>query len=248
MRKQLFTNKINLITTSKSSKESCRLGSSIQMDPGYSNVQVSDKNPVHSTPVFSSQSRQSIMVKNLKHGVDYKTKQYEHLSSINDYLNDIICMGNSRRDSNSSSWVIYMQAIASMSEANFLNFPLFGYGTEPPIRVHLVLKGTAQIFEFNVSKLLNRPHFKSLVHSGTGMAIPSSKLLHECLKETLDEQLDVSFERMEAKKIIEELELLTRNKSKLLSNQSAGKLGKYSIFEKVYQHLFSHIFQKLKSA
>lgn len=248
MRKQLSTKEINLITTSKSSKEICRLMSSNQMVSGCSNVQVSDTSPVHSRPALSSQSRQSIMVKNLKHGVDYKTKQYQHLSSINDYLNDIIFMGNSRRDSNSSSWVIYMQAIASMSEANFLNFPLFGYGTEPPIRVHLVLKGNTQNFEFNVSKLLNRPHFKSLVHSGTGMTIPSSKLLHECLKETLDEQLDVSFERREAKKIIGELELLTRNKAKLLSNKSTEKLGKHSIFEKVYQHLFSHIFQKLKSA
>tara|TARA_B110000008_G_scaffold154307_1_gene155329 strand:- start:1158 stop:1724 length:567 start_codon:yes stop_codon:yes gene_type:complete len=188
------------------------------------------------------------MVKNLKLGIDYKTKQYDHLSSINDYLNNIIRMSNSRKDSYSSSWVIYLQSIASISEATHLNFPLFGHGTEPPIRVHLILKGTAQTFEFHVSKLLNRPHFKSFVYSGASAGVPSCKILYNCLKETMDEQLKISFERSKAESILEELEVLTINKAKLLSNKPREKIGNNSILEKLYLHISSHIFQKLRRA
>jgi hypothetical protein len=64
----------------------------------------------------------------------------------------------------------------------------------------------------------------------------------------MDEQLKISFERSKAESILKELEVLAINKAKLLSYKSTEKLRKYSIFEKVYQHLSNHIFQKLKSA
>lgn len=218
------------------------------LDSGGSGVQIECQNQTSPMPPYSSQSRQTVMVKNLKLGIDYKTKQYDHLSSINDYLNNIIRMSNSRKDSYSSSWVIYLQSIASISEATHLNFPLFGHGTEPPIRIHLILKGTAQSFEFHVSKLLNRPHFKSFVYSGASAGVPSCKILYNCLKETMDEQLKISFERSKAESILEELEVLTINKAKLLSNKPREKIGNNSILEKLYLHISSHIFQKLRRA
>lgn len=218
------------------------------LDSGGSGVQIECQNQTSPMPPYSSQSRQTVMVKNLKLGIDYKTKQYDHLSSINDYLNNIIRMSNSRKDSYSSSWVIYLQSIASISEATHLNFPLFGHGTEPPIRVHLILKGTAQTFEFHVSKLLNRPHFKSFVYSGASAGVPSCKILYNCLKETMDEQLKISFERSKAESILEELEVLTINKAKLLSNKPREKIGNNSILEKLYLHISSQIFQKLRNA
>lgn len=248
MRKHLFNNNINIITSSKSTTSSCRSGMNHNLDLGDSGVQVVGQSQTSSMPPYSSISRQTVMVKNLKLGIDYKTKQYDHLSSINDYLNDIIGLSNSSRGSCSGSWVLYLQSIASVSEATYFNLPLFGHGVEPPIRVHLVLKGTPRTFEFHVSELLNRPHFKSFVYSGVGVGAPSCKLLHDCLKETMDEQLKISFERSKAESILKELEVLAINKAKLLSNKSTEKLRKYSIFEKVYQHLSNHIFQKLKSA
>ena len=248
MRKYLFNNKINIITSSKSTTSSCRDGVNHILDSGDSGVQTVGQCQISSMPPYSSKSRQTVMVKNLKLGIDYKTKQYNHLSSINDYLNDIIRLNISSRDSYSSSWVIYLQSIATVSEATYLNFPLFGNGTEPPIRVHLVLKGTPRTFEFHISELLNRPHFKSFVYSGVGVGAPSCKLLHDCLKETMDEQLKILFERSKAESILKELEVLTINKAKLLSNKPGEKTGNNSLLEKLYFHISSQIFQKLRNA
>ena len=248
MRKHLFNNNINIITSSKSTTSSFRSGVNHNLDLGDSGVQTVGQNQTASMPPYSSISRQTVMVKNLKLGIDYKTKQYDHLSSINDYLNDIIRLSNSSRDSNTSSWIIYLQSIATISEATYFNLPLFGHGTEPPIRVHLVLKGTPRTFEFHVSELLNRPHFKSFVHSGVGVGAPSCKLLHDCLKESMDEQIKISFERSKAESILKELEVLTINKAKLLSDKPREKTGNNSLLEKLYFHISSQIFQKLRNA
>ncbi|MBT3666000.1 MAG: hypothetical protein HN548_00855 [Opitutae bacterium] len=249
MRNLLFTKNLNIITSSKATPTSCRVGSSGQSNLGTSIVQVGDQNQIpHPMLPYSSQSRQSVMISNLKLGIEYKSKQYDNLSSINDYLNEIISISNPRRDSNSSTWLIYLQSIASVSGERHLNFPLFGHGVEPPVRVHLVLDGRPQIFEFHVSELLNRTHFKSLMYSGAGTGPPLNELLHDCLSEVMDELLKVSTERSNAELTLDKLEILSINKAKLLMSRPRKTHRNHTIFEKLFQLLSSQIFQKLRSA
>lgn len=197
---------------------------------------------------FSSRSRQSIMIDNLKTGIEYKTKQYDNLSRINHYLNDIFKISRSSENNQTNAWKIYLQSIASLSEEKYLNLPLFSGGTELPIRVHLILSGIPQTFEFSVCSLLNRVHIKSLMYSGPGTGPPTVALLNSCLTEVMDELLLVSTERTRAKSTLEQLQILSITRSKLILKEDTGTKSKISLLERIYFILSGLFKQKLTNA
>ena len=71
----------------------------------------------------------------------------------------------------------------------FSNFPLFGDGTEPPIRVHLIQDGVTLTHEFPIAQLLNCLSFKSLLHSGNSLQPPSENLLNSSAQEVMQQML-----------------------------------------------------------
>ena len=139
--------------------------------------------------LFSSRSRQTVMINNLEQGISYANKQYENLVRINSYIRQIItsCMNN--RILVENGWSIYLDSIVVLTEERFTNFPLFGNGTEPPIRVHLIRDGVRFINEFPVNPLLSELHFQSLLHSGSQINPPPEKLLNSCTQDVIQQML-----------------------------------------------------------
>ena len=86
---------------------------------------------------------------------------------------------------------LYLQTILRLSEEKLFNHPLFGSGVEPPIRIHLILRGQRFTQEVSVNPLLNKPGFCALVHSGRGSSPPSVTHFDTCETEFLNALLQV---------------------------------------------------------
>ncbi len=139
--------------------------------------------------LFSSNSRQTVMRKNLQEGLIYVNKQYNNLIEINNHIRSIVSSHYNSRLNSENVWSIYLDSIVVLSEERFSNFSLFGNGSEPPIRIHLIQDGVRSIHEIPVNHLLNCLHFQSLLHSGTQLDPPPEKLLHYCVQEVVQQML-----------------------------------------------------------
>jgi hypothetical protein len=156
------------------------------------------------------------MISNLELGLEYTNKQYDTLVKINDYINQIISIYYKGRLNFDNGWSIYLEAIAGLSEGRFSNFPLFGDGTEPPIRVHLIQDGVALTHEFPIAQLLNCLSFKSLLHSGNLLHPPSEDLLNSSTREVMQQMLITDRGAVKTGKILEKLKEKTASKKTII--------------------------------
>lgn len=166
--------------------------------------------------LFSSSSRQTVMIRNLQNGLSYVNKQYNNLIEINNHIRSIVSSNYKSRLNSENVWSIYLDSIVVLSEERFTNFSLFGNGSEPPIRIHLIQDGVRFIHKIPVNQLLNCLHFQSLLHSGTQLDPPSENLLHSCIQEVVQQMLLTD---REIKKVSDILNVFNSNsvsKDKLL--------------------------------
>ena len=141
------------------------------------------------TRLFSSSSRQTVMINNLEQGISYARKQYGNLVGINNHILQIVSTCMKDRVHIENGWSIFLDSIVVLTEERFSNFPLFGNGTESPIRVHLIREGLRFIHEFPVNSLLSELHFQSLLHSGSEINPPPKKLLDSCTQEIIQQMV-----------------------------------------------------------
>ena len=203
---------------------------------------------VKSEGVLSSRSRQSTMISNLELGLEYTNKQYDTLVKINDYINQIISIYYKGRLNFDNGRSIYLEAIAGLSEGRFSNFPLFGDGTEPPIRVHLIQDGVALTHEFPIAQLLNCLSFKSLLHSGNSLHPPSADLLNSSNKEVMQQMLITDRGTSKTEKILEKLKDKSVIKKQLLFGQSTESQKQPIRNRLSSMNLLHHFFRKLGRA
>ena len=161
---------------------------------------------ISSEKVFSSVSRQSVMIKNLRLGINFKEEQNRTLCEINQNLSHILPYIHSSPPSDNDGWKLYLDSISHLTEKTYSNFPLFGHGFDPPIRVHLIKNGKALTFEFTICTLLKSLPFQSLLHSSVGSNLPSRRLLDDCVKSVLEEMLLVTKEKDKAVQLVTEYE------------------------------------------
>ena len=188
------------------------------------------------------------MISNLELGLEYTNKQYDHLVKINDYINQIISIYYKGRLNFNNGWSIYLEAIAGLSEERFSNFPLFGDGTEPPIRVHLIQDGVTLIHEFPIAQLLNCLSFKSLLHSGNSLQPPSEDLLNSSAQEVMQQMLITDRKTVNTEKILEKLKYKSVVKKQLLFGQSPQPQKEPTRNRVSSLNLLHHFFRKLGRA
>ena len=63
---------------------------------------------------------------------------------------------------NESSRLLFFQAIEALTERKFKSFPLFGYGHESPMRLHLRIQKQRVTHALNPVPLLSMPAFRSV--------------------------------------------------------------------------------------
>ena len=130
---------------------------------------------------FSAKSKWSVMIKNLKQGLEFMNKQNSNLNEMEQALARWRMSPEATKPydelSFSAEAFLYLQTILTLSEEKMFNHPLFGCGVETPIRIHLNLKGKRFIQEVPVVPLLCQPGFSALAHSGGGIRRPSESLL-----------------------------------------------------------------------
>ena len=247
MRKSLATSKLEKSNTIKTWSIPDRFVS-VGTPTGNHNLQAKNITSVRSEGLLSSRSRQSTMISNLELGLEYTNKQYDHLVKINDYINQIISIYYKGRLNFDNGWSIYLEAIAGLSEERFSNFPLFGDGTEPPIRVHLIQDGVALTHEFPIAQLLNCLSFKSLLHSGNSLHPPSEDLLNSSAQEVMQQMLVTDRRTIDTEKVLEKLNYKSVVKKQLLFGQSPQPQKEPSRNRVRSLNLLHHFFRKLSRA
>ncbi len=166
---------------------------------------------------FSSQSKWSVMIKNLKHGLAFMNKQNSNLHEMEQTLARWRMSPEATKPygelSFSPETFLYLQTILTLSEEKMFNHPLFGSGFETPIRIHLNLKGERFIQEVPVIPLLNQPGFCALAHSGGGVRRPSERLFDSCQLEFMNALLSLNQNLDGMKRQLNEIEECHSNSS-----------------------------------
>lgn len=139
---------------------------------------------------FSQVSRRDVMVANLMKGKSFIQMQSENLSEIINIFtllrSDLGSVSSNTQNEMIARNVLYLETMGRISRSKHLQLPLFGYGYEPPIRVHLSLNGIPEVFNFETLPLLGGTAFDSLIHSGACSLQQSDKFLNQISKELLD--------------------------------------------------------------
>jgi hypothetical protein len=168
---------------------------------------------------FYCQSKWSIMLKNLNHGLEFMERQNSNLNEMDKTLSHWRNSLPSDRVSGGKSFspetFLCLQTILGLSEEKLFNHTLFGCGFESPIRIHLNLKGERSVQEIPVVPLLNQPGFCALAHSGRSSRRPSVGLFDRCEMEFVNALLVVN----------RNLEGLRRQLRSIEESQPMGALG-----------------------
>ena len=166
---------------------------------------------------FSAKSKWSVMIKNLKQGLEFMNKQNSNLNEMEQALARWRMSPEATKPydelSFSADAFLYLQTILTLSEEKMFNHPLFGCGVETPIRIHLNLKGERFIQEVPVVPLLCQPGFSALAHSGGGMRRPSESLFDSCQLEFMNALLSLNQNLDGMKRQLDEIEKSHSNSS-----------------------------------
>ena len=144
---------------------------------------------------FSCQSKWSVMLKNLSHGLEFMERQNSNLNemekTLSHWRNSLPIDRTAKEESFSPETFLCLQTILCLSEEKLFNHRLFGSGFETPIRIHLNLKGERLVQEIPVVPLLNQPGFCALAHSGASSSRPTDGLFDSCEMEFVNALLVV---------------------------------------------------------
>jgi len=144
---------------------------------------------------FSHESKWSVMLSNLRQGIQFIDKQNSNLHEMENSLRlwrgSVIDRDKPTDRAFIPETALYLQTILRLSEEKLFNHPLFGSGVETPIRIHLVLRGERFAQEIPVIPLLNKPGFCALAYSGSGSSPPSPTHFNTCETEFLNALLEV---------------------------------------------------------
>ena len=167
----------------------CRSSSSIST-PLEKNSSVQTELEEIADKCFSQVSRRDVMITNLMKGKSFIQMQSENLSEIMNIFTLLRSapgsVSTNTQDEMIARNVLYLETMGRISRSKHLHFPLFGYGYEPPIRVHLSLGGNPEVFNFETLPLLGGTAFDSLIHSGACSVKQGDKFLNQISKELLD--------------------------------------------------------------
>ena len=174
--------------------------------------------PIHSlkkTPPLShrgqktyyGESKHDAMLKSLREGNLYYQKQLSALSRVEFLLRQLSRestkdLDYSTSDNRYTKRNFYHQSLVSLSSESFKSFPVFGYGHESPMRIHLRLENKRITKLLTPSPLLTKAAFRSVLLT---LGLDQGSIGGNCV-ESVSEVLNLM---ISAKSFEEELSALT---------------------------------------
>ena len=138
---------------------------------------------------LSQVTKFDVMLRNLGTCQDYIKKQNVTLSEINNVLESMRlenCFdGRQPNEAIHSRNLIFIDTLNQMSMDSHSGVPLFGITDDPPIRIHLSVKGNQDVFNLRSLPLLSAPAFSSLIRSGFGNQNLTLQFFNEIMQEVL---------------------------------------------------------------
>ena len=147
--------------------------------PGFEELGVRGKNSVYSTI-----RRKEVIHANIKLAGEFLIEQSSGLSEIQQTLM-LWSKSRSRSENIHAESIVFMHPIESILLKKYMNVPLFGDGTEDPMKLHYLDSGSREYFELHILPLLGQPSFSALrIAAWQNQSIPLS-LLNSCGGEIL---------------------------------------------------------------
>ena len=118
-------------------------------------------------PSFKLDSVHDVMTKGLHDGLVYYRRQIDGLSTSQAIVRELLCSAQTSplRTSQvevSSKRKFFLEALNSIFNQKLKGFPLFGYGHESPMKLHLKVQGRRNTQLLHPVPLLTQPAFRSV--------------------------------------------------------------------------------------
>jgi hypothetical protein len=153
--------------------------------PGFEELGVRGKSRVYSTI-----RRKEVIHANIKLAGEFLREQSSGLSKIQQTLM-LWSKSRGRAEDIHTESIIFMQPIESTLLRKYQNVPLFGDGTEDPLKLHYLESGRREYLELHILPLLGQASFSALrIASCQKQGIPLS-LLNSCGGEVMTQRLQV---------------------------------------------------------
>ena len=139
------------------------------------------------------------MKRNLQDGITYTEKQFLGLQDsemiMRELMRSLVHHSNTSGSlQKESSRLLFFQAIEALTERRFKSFPLFGYGHESPMRLHLRIKKQRVAHALNPVPLLSMPAFRSVFLTLGLNRDADSYVCQQSIKEILNLMIQVRSE------------------------------------------------------
>ena len=178
---------------------------------------------------YSSRSKLEVMADNLRDGLQYVRKQADNLEAI-DLTVGLLREEYRKKTSHHHSPVsrlrpeilLHHQALNNLSSETLFGHPLFGYGFENPIRIHLKLGSLTKAHSIPISALLSSHPLRALLASSHWMEPPGQALFESLGVDLMNFLLTAKKEEDALDRQIQELLEYGHGRSRLPAPQSSS--------------------------
>lgn len=179
---------------------------------------------------YSSRSKLEVMADNLRNGLQYVRKQTDNLEAI-DQAVGLLREEYRRKTSLHTSSVsrlrpeilLHHQALNNLSAETLFGHPLFGYGFENPIRIHLKLGSLTKAHSIPISALLSSHPLRALLASSRWMEPPGQGLFESLGVDLMNFLLTAKKEEDALDRQIQELLEYGHGRSRLPAPQNSSQ-------------------------
>ena len=178
---------------------------------------------------YSSRSKLEVMADNLRDGLQYVRKQTDNLEAM-DQAVGLLREEYRRKTSLHTSSVsrlrpeilLHHQALNNLSAETLFGHPLFGYGFENPIRIHLKLGSLTKAHSIPISPLLSSHPHRALLASSRWMEPPGQGLFESLGVDLMNFLLTAKKEEDALDRQIQELLEYGHGRSRLPAPQNSS--------------------------
>lgn len=177
-----------------------------------------------SAHLFKECTKHNAMSQSLDDGIAYFHRQIKGLSLSEAIIRELFKSSNSRKyESHADNQMqttgrFLWESLQAVSQENFKDHPLFGFGFESPLRLHLNLSGKRTTHLLPVVPLLGKPAYRSV---GLTLGIDHMVGSNVC-QESIEEILNLMLEVEKRKDELVHLSKAVRNRVPLIHQSRQG--------------------------
>jgi hypothetical protein len=210
---------------------------------GLAPAGLTKNHPASSKPVYSKAYDQASplakMRNNLEQGMAFVRAQKTALLHLDENLGHLARINNHATTSKPNlardlAHHVPLQAMEEIAKKKHLGFPLFGDGSEQPIRIHLRQRGREFSHEIPLIPLFSDPVLLAILHCAHSPQCPPSSILTEGIKSVLQFSLEVENQNQSLIHLYQAFSPTPSNpkvvsKGKTQHTTAVGKIRKYII-------------------